>query len=76
MVVANVINQPIGAVVKLNTIVKIRNYKRLHEGHHFIPMAMEVHDTRKYDMDRFIKECAHLFHNKQSKDNLSLSFYI
>jgi hypothetical protein len=47
----NVINQPLGAVVKLSAIAKIRKYKRFHEGHHFIPMAMEVHDGFGHDMD-------------------------
>ncbi len=28
--------------MKLNAIVKIRKYKGLHEGHHFILMPMEV----------------------------------
>jgi hypothetical protein len=32
-------------VAKLNTIAKIRKYKGFHEGHHFIPMAMELHNT-------------------------------
>jgi hypothetical protein len=63
MKAANVINQPTCVVVKLNTIAKIRKYKGLHEGQHFIPMAMKVHATCKCDMDRFIKECVHLFHN-------------
>jgi hypothetical protein len=27
-------------------------------------------------MDHFIKECAHLFHDRQSRGHLSLSFYI
>jgi len=44
--------------------------------HHFIPMVMEVHDTPERDMDRFIKECAHLFHDRQSKDHLSFFFCI
>jgi hypothetical protein len=39
-------------------------------------MAMEVHNTLRHDMDCFIKECAHLFHDRQSKGHLSLSFYI
>jgi len=39
-------------------------------------MAMEVHGTSGHDMDHFIKECAHLFHDKQSKRHLSLSFCI
>jgi hypothetical protein len=39
-------------------------------------MAMEVHDTLKYDMDRFIKECVCLFHNKQLRNYLSLYFCI
>jgi len=43
MVASNVIIQLIGVVVKLNAIVKICKYKGFHEGHHFIPMAMEVH---------------------------------
>jgi hypothetical protein len=53
----NVINQLAGAVVKLNDIAKICKYIGLHEGHHFIPMAMEVHNAPGHDMDRFIKEC-------------------
>jgi hypothetical protein len=50
--------------VKLNAIAKIYKSKRLDEKHHFIPMAMEVHDAFKRDIGRFIKECAHLFHNR------------
>jgi hypothetical protein len=50
-----------GVIVKLNTIVKICMYKRFHEGHHYIPMAMEVHDAFGCDMDYFIKECACIF---------------
>jgi hypothetical protein len=58
MVVMSVISQPIGVVAKLNTITKICKYKRIHEKHHFILMAMKVHDPPKCDMDHFIKECA------------------
>jgi hypothetical protein len=65
MMAMSVISQPVGVVAKPNAIVKIRKYKRIHEGHHFIPMAMEVHGTLEHDMDHFIKECAHLFHDKQ-----------
>jgi len=32
-------------VAELNVISKIRKYRMLHEGHHFILMAMEVHDA-------------------------------
>jgi hypothetical protein len=39
-------------------------------------MAMEVHGTLKHDMDCFIRECAHLFHDRQSKGHLFLSFCI
>jgi hypothetical protein len=46
------------------------------EGHHFIPMVMEVHNTPKHNMNRFINECGHLFHDKQSRGHLSLSFCI
>ncbi len=37
-------------------------------------MAMEVHDTFGRDMDCFIRESAHLFQDKCSKNHLSLSF--
>jgi hypothetical protein len=50
--------------MKLSAITKIHKYKRFHEGHHFIPMAMEVHNAPKHDMDHFIKECARLFHDR------------
>ncbi len=67
----NVISQLASAVMELNTIVNIRKYKKLHGGHNFILMAMEVHSTPKQVMDRFIKECASLFHYKQSWAYLS-----
>jgi hypothetical protein len=51
-------------------------YKGFHEGHHFILMAMEVHGISRYDMDHFVRECAHFFHDRWSKGHLSLSFYI
>jgi hypothetical protein len=47
-----------------STIVIFQKYKGLHEKHHFIPMAMEVHNTPGRDMDRFIKERVHIFHNR------------
>jgi hypothetical protein len=64
---SSVINRPIGAIVELNAIAKIRKYKRFHVGHHFIPMAMEVHGTPERDMDCFIRECACFFHDRQSR---------
>jgi len=70
----NVINWPMNVVAKFNTIVKIRIYRGLHEGHHFILMTMEVHNAPRHDMDPFIKECAHLFHDRWSKSHLSWSF--
>jgi len=76
VMVTNVINQPIGVVVKLNAIVKICKYKRLHERHHFILMAMEVHDARRCDMDHFIMKCARLFHDRLLKDHQLLYFCI
>jgi hypothetical protein len=51
------INQLACAIVKLNAIIKIRKYRGLHEGHHFILMAMEVHGAPRCDMDHFIREC-------------------
>jgi hypothetical protein len=60
----NVINRPTSAIAKFNAIAKIRKYKGLHERHHFILMAMEVHNAPGRDMDYFIKECVRLFHNR------------
>jgi len=39
-------------------------------------MAMEVHSAPNRDMDHFIKERAHLFHNKWLRGHLFLSFCI
>jgi hypothetical protein len=77
MVALSVISRPVvGAMVEFSSIAKIRKYRKLHEGHHFIPMAMEVHDTPGHDMDCMFKERAHLFHDRQSRGHLSLSFCI
>jgi hypothetical protein len=72
----SVINQLTSVVAILNAIVKIHKYRRFHEGHHFILMAMEVHGKLGCDMDCFIRECVHFFHNKQSRGHLSLYFCI
>jgi hypothetical protein len=45
-------------------LLKFVNIKRFHDGHHFILMAMEVHRALGHDMDHFIKECAHFFHDR------------
>jgi len=60
----------------MNTIFKIHEYKGLHEGHHFMSTAMEVHNASKRNMDRYIRECAHLFHDRRSGGHLSLFFCI
>jgi hypothetical protein len=39
-------------------------------------MVMEMHNAPACDMDCFIRECAHLFHDRQLKSHLSLSFCI
>ncbi len=62
--------------MKFNVIAKIHKYRKFHEGHHFIPMAMKVHNTPRGDMDPFIRECACLFHEKRLGGHLSLSFCI
>ncbi len=61
IVALNVISWPIGVDTKLSAIAKICKYRGFHEGHHFILMAMAVHSASEHDMDRFIKECVHLF---------------
>jgi tRNA A37 threonylcarbamoyladenosine synthetase subunit TsaC/SUA5/YrdC len=76
MVVLSVISQSTCAITKFNAIDKIFKYKGLREDHHFILMAMEVCSTSKCDMDRFIKECACLFHNRWLGGHLFLFFYI
>jgi hypothetical protein len=65
MVALSVINGLVSVVTKLSAIAKIREYKRFHEGHQFIPMAMEVHGTPERNKDHFIKECVRLFHNRK-----------
>jgi hypothetical protein len=57
VVAISVINQLASAVVELSTIANICKYRRLHEGHRFNSMAMEVHGALGHDMDHFIKEC-------------------
>jgi hypothetical protein len=39
-------------------------------------MAMEVHHALGHDMYHFIKKRAHLFHDRQLRGHLSLSFCI
>ncbi len=75
-VVLNVINQLTCGIMEFSAIIKIHEYKGLHEGHHFISMAMEVHGALGCDMDCFIKECAHFFHDKQLGGHSSLFFCI
>jgi hypothetical protein len=75
-VTLSVITWLVGAILKLNAIVKFRKYKGLHEGHRFILMAMEVYIAPWRDMDHLIRECAHLFHDKWSENDLSLYFCI
>jgi hypothetical protein len=61
---SNVINQIASAIAKLSAIAKFYKYKWLHEGHHFISMAMEVHGTLGHYMDHFIKDYVRLFHDR------------
>jgi hypothetical protein len=75
-VVSNVISQLIGATTKLNTIVKICKYRGLHIGHHFILMALEVHNAHRCDMGRLIKERVCIFHDRQLKGHFSVFFSI
>jgi hypothetical protein len=76
IVASNVISRSTGATAKLSVIVKICKYRRLHERHNFISMAMEVHNRPERDMDHFISECARLFHNRRLGGHLSLFFCI
>jgi hypothetical protein len=71
-----IISWPTNVGAKLNIIVKICKYRRFHEKRHFIPIAMEVHRAPECDMDCFTKECARLFHNRQSRNHLVLSICI
>jgi hypothetical protein len=76
MVALSVTNRPTCAVTNFFAIVKIHKYKGLHEGHHFILMAMEVHNTLGQNMDNFIRESAHIFQDRCSRGHLSLFFCI
>ncbi len=62
----SVISQVLGATIKLSAIIKIYKNKVLNERHHFISMAMQMHDALGHDMNHFIRECARLFHDRQS----------
>jgi hypothetical protein len=64
MVTSNIISQLASVIMEFSIIAKIHKYKRFLEGHHFIPMAMEVHGILGRDMDRLIRECACLFHDR------------
>ncbi len=48
-VALNVISWPTCAIAKLNTIAKIYKYRGLNEGHHFIPMTIEVQGALRCD---------------------------
>jgi hypothetical protein len=67
IMVSNVISRLVNVVAKCNAIIKICKYRRLHEKHHFVPMPMEIQNIFGRDMDRFIKECACFFHDRQSR---------
>jgi len=54
-VALSVISQLTSVIVKFNAIAKICKYRMFHEGHHFISMAMDVHDAPEHDMDHFIR---------------------
>jgi hypothetical protein len=76
MIASSVIARSTSAIVTLSTIAQIHKYRRLHKGHHFIPMAMKVHGALGCDMYCLIKECVHLFHDRRSRGHLFLSFCI
>jgi hypothetical protein len=76
IVASNVINQPSSVDMELSAVIKIHKYRRLHEGHHFIPLALKVDNTPMRDMDHFIREFACIFHNGRLGSHLSLSFNI
>jgi hypothetical protein len=76
MVALSVISQPASAILELNVIAKIHKYRKFHEGHHFISMAMIVHNTLEHDMDPFIRECAFFSHDRRLGGHLSLYFCI
>jgi hypothetical protein len=56
MVATSVNNWPTNAFLERRAIAKIHKHKGLHEGHHFILMAMEVHSAHGCDMHHFIRE--------------------
>ncbi len=72
----SIITRLVGTIAKLNSNSKIHKYRKFHEKHHFILVAMEVYGTFGHDMDHFIKKCVCLFHDLRSKGDLSLSFCV
>jgi len=70
-----VIIQPKGAIAKLNAIAKICKYRGFHDK--LEPFYFDGNGgAPKCDIDRFIRECAHLFHDRRLRSHLSFSFYI
>jgi hypothetical protein len=57
-------------------LLRFTSIKGFMRGIIFISMAIEVHDTPKRDMGRFIKKCVHRFQDRWLGDHLSLSFCI
>jgi hypothetical protein len=55
------------AATEFSVIAKICKYKKFHEAHHIILMAMEVHGALRHNMDCFIKECARFFKKEDLK---------
>jgi hypothetical protein len=76
MIVSSVTIQLVNVATKSSVIAKICKYKGPHKWYHFILMAMEVHSALGHDMDRFIRKCACLFHNRKSRNHLFMSFCI
>ncbi len=75
MVAMSFISRLTGLTAKLNAIAKIRKYRNFHEGHHFILMAMEVHDAPQSDMDRFIKKHVLVFSLINKREVIYLCFF-
>ncbi len=81
MVAFSVISQPVGVVAELSAIAKIHKYKGFMKGTILFqwPWRCTTHggaQAPKHDMFCFIRECACLFHNRQSRGHLSLFFCI
>jgi hypothetical protein len=73
--ILSVISRPTSVVVEFSVIIKICKYRRLHEGHHFISMAMEVHGEC-HNLNLMLATKARAYKCAGQEWNMGFSFHV